>query len=331
MVRLATLGNSLPGLLEAGQMAVTQRAAGANQSVDIAAGSCLVDPRAATHQGVYLARLAASFNTLADGGLTWTTSDPTNPRIDLLCVEVADQDFSGSYTGFKFRVVDGTPNASAAHQLDAQYWPAIPTGLVPIAAVRRPATSTTITTAMISNLNPVGGGRAAGLYTTAAETTTSTTYTRLATPDALLVYVPSSTSRVRLFIEAHWKISVASGTQGVTVYVDGAQLKYRNATNGAPAVGGCESTLATVYARITSSSIQSNSGATNQFFAAAAGSGSDVSDITTGIAGNPTGTNAAHLEIGQLASGWHLVEARFKTSANTLTVRERRMSAEVIG
>lgn len=329
MVRLATLGNSLPGLFASGDFAVTQRAAGANQSVDIASGRCFVDPQATSQQGVYLARTAQSYNTLADLGLTWTASDPTNPRIDLVCVEVADTDFSGSYTGFKFRVVDGTPNASAAHQLDAQYWPTIPTGLVPIAAVRRAATATTIATADITNLNPIGGqGRSDARYTTAAETTTSATYARLATPDALMVYVPSTGARVRVGFQAHWKISVASGNQFVSFFIDGAQIKAPMA-GAAPAVldayASTISGTANTYRRLAT-----NGGAVG--FSVDASGVSDVSDVTTGLVfGNAGTANGGPMEIAGLSAGWHLIEVRYKTSANTLTVRERRMQAEIVG
>jgi len=159
-VRLATLGNLRPGLYETGDFAVSQRAAGANMSLDIGAGRCFISPGDASQQGVYLARLAtadAPYNTLADGGYTWTAADATNPRIDLVCIEVEDQDFSGSYTGYKFRIVDGTPNAGATSQNVTTYWPAIPSGAIAVAAVRVPATATTLTTANITNLNPVGG------------------------------------------------------------------------------------------------------------------------------------------------------------------------------
>ncbi len=39
----------------------------------------------------------------------------------------------------------------------------------------------------------------------------------------------------------------------------------------------------------------------------------------------------AFMDITQLAAGWYVIEQRYKTSANTLTVDERRMWAEVIG
>jgi len=194
-----------------------------------------------------------------------------------------------------------------------------------------PAAVTTLTTANITNLNPIGGvGRSASLYTSAAETTTSATYARLATPDALLVYVPHTRAQVRLFSEAHWKISVASGTQGVTLFVDGAQLKYRNSTNGAPASGGYEITsLATFFSHLRSYA-NSGTSATAQFFVTVAGATADISDVTTGLGGGGVVGSPYEMSVRQLPVGWHLIEQRYKTSANTLTVQQRRMSAEVV-
>lgn len=161
-VRLATIGNAQPGLFAPGDFAVSQRAAGANMSVDIAAGRAYLNPVAVALQGSYLVWRGSTYNTSSDGGYTWTAADPTNPRIDLLCIEVADTDFSGSYTGWKWRIVDGTPNAGATAVGLRQYWPSIPAGCLVVAAVRIPATATTITTANILNLNEVGGPMVAG-------------------------------------------------------------------------------------------------------------------------------------------------------------------------
>jgi len=334
-VRLGMFFNALPGLFAQGDFAVSQRAAGANMSVDIAQGRALTTP-AGTHQGAYLCRLTSgtAFNTSADGGYSWTAADATNPRIDILGIEAADIDEGGSYTGWKFRIIDGTPNAGATHQLEAAYWPSIPTdgSFVPVAAIRVPAAATTLTTANITNLNPIGGvGRCAASYVSAAETTTSATYARLATPDALLVYVPHTRAQVRLFSEAHWKISVASGTQGVTLFVDGAQLKYRNSTNGAPAAGGYELTsLGTFFSHLRGFANSGVSPATSQFFVSVAGATSDISDITTGLSGGGASQAPYEVMVRQLSVGWHLIEQRYKTSANTLTVQQRRMSAEVV-
>lgn len=333
-IRLATMSNELPGLFESGHFASTQRAAGANMSVDLATGAALLSPGSATLQGSYVGyNETAGYNTSSTGGMTWPAADGANPRIDLLCLEVRDtaEDGSGS-TGFGLRLETGTANAGATHQNFTAYWPTVPTGCVPIAAVRMPAAATTITTANITNLNPVAGGRSAYSYAATADTTASTTYTRLTTHDGVFVYVPHANARVRVFMESHWKISAASGTQGVTLFLNDTQVKVRNATNGAPVVGGYEQTsIGTFYSRLTTS-VYDSGGATIQLFFSVAGATADVTDVTTGVAGYSAaaGEPPGGVEISQLAAGWYLIEPRYKTSANTLSVRERRVWAEVV-
>lgn len=325
-----------PGLAAYGDFAVTQRAAGANMSVDIGAGGAYVYPAAVTRQGPYYVQSDTTFNTSSNGGYTWTAADATNPRIDLVCLEVKDtvEDASGT-TGLRYRIVDGTPNASASHQLATTYWPAVPTGCVPIAAVRIPAAATTITTANITNLNPIAGNGGTYSSVATAETTTSASYTRLATPDFCTVYVPHSNARIRLFSEGNWKISVATGTQGVSLFLNDTQLKNRVASPGAPTAGGYEITsLGTFTSRFMTTN-SANGGATVQFYASFAGATSDVSNVTTGISGAALGSGVtlgvSAIDITQLAAGWYVIEQRYKTSANTLTVSARSMWAEVMG
>lgn len=316
-VRLGAIGNRLPGLYAKGDFTVSQRGAGANASVDISSGRVFLEPGGpAAMQGMYLARTEATYNTSSDGGYSWTAADATNPRIDLLCVEAADVDEGGSFTGFKFRIVDGTPNAGATHQLETAYWPAVPNYCVPIAAIHVPANDNAINTASITNLNPVSGpGRAAYSYVATAETTTSATYTRLTTPDFVFLYVPHTTARVRMFGVNQSKIDVAAGTVKQAVFANGVQL-VSAASQSTPVLEGSVTPLQTKYVR---THFPSNSYVSN--------SGTDTTDVTTGMAiGSPNGA-----EIYGMTAGWYLFDLRFQTSANVVTVRERRMWAEVIG
>lgn len=326
-VRLATMGNELPGLYERGDFAVSQRAAGANMSVDIAQGRALMLP-GGSHQGLYLARRTSgtAYNTSADGGYTWTAADASNARIDLLCIEMKDTDEdAGGVTGWRFRVVDGTPSASATHQLEVGAWPAVPTGCLPIAAIRVPAAGTTLTTANITNLNPIAGARGTTSLIATAETTTSASYARLATPDVLMVYVPASGSIVRVAYKSLMKISVASGTQALSLFIDGNQIK-QPVNGAAPAVvDGVSGTLAA-----TDLNIALGHGG----FSADSASSTGATDVSTGLffGVGASGFRAmAPAEIVGLTAGWHVLEMRYKTSANTLTVNSRRFWAQVVG
>jgi hypothetical protein len=337
-VRLAALGNKLPGVFANGDFAVSERAAGANMSVDIAAGRAFVEPADIARQGVYAAWMGSTFNTSSDGGYVWAAADATNPRIDLVCIEVRDTDFGGTYTGFRYRIVDGTPNAGATHQLVTAQWPAIPAGCVPIAAVRVPAGATTLTAANITSLNAVGGDRFSWNSISAVDTTTSATYTRLANPDAVCVYVPHAASIVRVVYKAQWK-SAAAATGGVALFINGSQLKGPVA-GGAPAVMGFELALGTanVYAHLHSATIsQGDAFATVGAFHSVLPATADVSDVTTGqaftAAGNTTlqagSAVSGPIDVIGLTAGWYVFEVRYKTSASTLSVRNRTLRAEV--
>lgn len=330
-VRLGAMGNCLPGLRARGDFTVSQRAAGANMSVDISSGAAFVEPGGpASMQGLYLARTEATYNTASDGGYSWTAADLALSRIDLLCIEAADVDEGGSFTGFKFRVIDGVPNGSATHPLLTTYWPSVPNYCVPIAAICLAPAASSITTSAIVNLNAIGGSSRASYLSknTTAETTTSTTYARLATPDFVCVYVPHANARIRVFSEGWWKISVASGTQGIALFLNDTQLKLRNTTNAAPAaIERTITSLGTFMSRFITNVSPSN--VASNMYSTTAGATADVSDVTTGVIGDTNGTSGA-IEISQLAAGWYVIEQRYKTSANTLTVDERRLWAEVV-
>lgn len=332
-VRAGTLVNDIPGLFASGDFAVSQRGAGAAMSVDIAQGRAMVDPQQATHQGLYVVRrtTGTAYNTNADGGYTWTASDPSNPRIDLLCIEVKDTDMDASgTTGWRFRVVDGTPNAGATHQLITTYWPAVPTGCVPIAAIRVPAAATTLTTANITSLNPICGARPAANPITTNETTTSSSFTRLATPDFVFAYVPAN-SRVRWCYKSQWKISVASGTQGAALFINSTQLQYGVAT-GAPSVANfLGASLATLYSHLASTP-SSPAAFTSIGLTTGSETSTDASDVATGqmLSVDKSANAVAPIEIFGLAAGWYVFEMQYKTSANTLSVQNRKSWVEVV-
>jgi hypothetical protein len=98
------------GVTTYGSFRVSQRAAGANLSVDINMDDfAYVRGDAVTHQALYKAAPHAS--TINE---TITTADATNPRIDRVILELKDtqHDASGSSL-FQTRIVTGTPTSGA--------------------------------------------------------------------------------------------------------------------------------------------------------------------------------------------------------------------------
>lgn len=95
------------GVIAAGDLAVTQRGAGANMSVDVAAGGCVIEGTEAAGQGRYLATSDAVVNVpLA------AAPGAGSSRIDLVVATVRDSAFSGTDDDWIIQAVTGTPAAS---------------------------------------------------------------------------------------------------------------------------------------------------------------------------------------------------------------------------
>jgi len=125
------------GVLGATDLAVSQRGAGANMSVDIAAGRAVVNGI----NGPYLIRSDTAVNR------TINAAPPVgNQRIDVVYAQVRDAQATGSGTDndLVIGVQTGTHSSSPAV-------PAIPSYSIPLARILLTQTTTTITNALITN------------------------------------------------------------------------------------------------------------------------------------------------------------------------------------
>lgn len=169
------------GYLSTGSYQVIQRAAGANMSVDVQMSSgdgAIVTGDSVTAQGRYFVP-----PTPSNGNVTIAAADATNPRNDLVVLEVKDdQHDAGGLNLARVRVITGTPNASAAltDAPGANGTPALPSSCMPLAVVRVAAGATSIATAAISDRRPSALPYAVLGYVTATTsktlTSTQTTY-----------------------------------------------------------------------------------------------------------------------------------------------------------
>ncbi len=131
------------GVGSSADMAVAQRAAGANMSVDIAAGEALVQGDNTTYQGFYWATNDATFNLTG-----FSAAHATLPRIDRVVLRVADTAHGGGSNLVSFAILTGTATAGAT--LANTSGAATPgNNELVLANVLIPATATTITTANI--------------------------------------------------------------------------------------------------------------------------------------------------------------------------------------
>lgn len=138
------------GVVGAGDLAVSQRGAGANMSVDVAAGTAYVEGDTADEQPTYRVRNDATRN------LTIDAADATNPRIDLVVAEVLDAAFTGASNLWRLRVVKGTPAAGPTP-------PATPDTALVLAQVTVAAAAASITDAAIADSRPRAQGGASPL------------------------------------------------------------------------------------------------------------------------------------------------------------------------
>lgn len=167
------------GVIDAGSFEVTQRAAGANMSVDIAASTgngALVQGDSVTSQGLYhVAPHSAAINE------TVTAADATNPRIDQAILEVLDDTHAAGGSNLaRVRIVAGTPTSGAT--LDNRNGAAsLPSSAIRLADILVGAAASSITNSVCRDRRP--WARGAGYYATRASGDLTTTTTAAGSND----------------------------------------------------------------------------------------------------------------------------------------------------
>ncbi|WP_322767688.1 hypothetical protein [Frankia sp. Cr1] len=147
------------GVIGNGDLAVSQRGAGANDSVDVAAGWAAIIGDSVSAQGKYLCRNTAATN------LAISAAPGSGSRTDLVYAKVRDKvaDGGSSYDWVLDKVT-GTVGGGT---------PATPASAIPLATILRTAGDSAVTTARISD---------ARLWAAAPGTQVCTRTTRPATP-----------------------------------------------------------------------------------------------------------------------------------------------------
>lgn len=140
---------SVPGILTAGDLLVSPRAAGANMSVDVAAGRAVVTGSDAPNQGKYLARSLAAVNLVVGAAPGAGTS-----RIDRVVLHVYDSAIVGGTADVAaLEIVAGTAAASPVA-------PAIPPSSILLAELTIPAGLASITAPNIADRRAGGSALA---------------------------------------------------------------------------------------------------------------------------------------------------------------------------
>ena len=126
------------GIIKSSSLAVTQNSP-VGMSVIVASGWAAIVGTTQSNMGTYVA-----YNDAA-AVVAVTTANPTNPRIDLLCVTVNDAYYTGALNNVTFQIVDGTPAGSPVV-------PATPANAIALAQIAVAAGALSITTANITDL-----------------------------------------------------------------------------------------------------------------------------------------------------------------------------------
>lgn len=126
-----------PGV-KAGGLAVTQRAAGANMSVDVAGGFVVVPGGENAYQGTYLCENQGVTN------VPIAAADPSFSRSDLIVARVDDSNYSGALRTFSIDKVTGVATSGAPV-------PAAPPNCWVLAVVLLGSGQTTVTNAAITD------------------------------------------------------------------------------------------------------------------------------------------------------------------------------------
>lgn len=134
------------GVIKAAHLAVSQRAAGANKSVDVAAGGCwIAGDDNIDAQGAYRCRSDSIINkAIADNA-------SGNPRIDRIIARVYDATFAGAQNIWAVEVLQGAPTAGATKE-NALGAAAIPNNAIELARVQANNGFATITNAEILDM-----------------------------------------------------------------------------------------------------------------------------------------------------------------------------------
>ena len=205
-----------------GALLATQRAVGANDTVDVAVGAAVISGDDEPNQGKYYVR-----NTLVQN-VAFLPAPGSDARIDLLVLQINDPTAGGSAgNNAVFRVIQGTVDV-------APVAPAVPLTAIPLAEVLRTAADTTITDSMITDRRVASSTQT---YTVNSQFEILTTAERdaLVSPFAGQTIFNSTDDVVQVYDGTDW-VGVTAATLGGLEDVDlaglsdGDFLQYDNAS-----------------------------------------------------------------------------------------------------
>ena len=137
------------GVINSGDFTITQNGT-PNMTVNVSSGWAAIVGTTQANMGVYMA-----YNDAATSA-TITTANPSNPRIDLVCVTISDSYYAGTTNTVTFNIVAGTPSATPSV-------PATPANSLALGQILVGTGVTSILTANITNYNTLATSPIANL------------------------------------------------------------------------------------------------------------------------------------------------------------------------
>jgi hypothetical protein len=208
---LTALFGDREGIVQPGHLAVSQRGAGANMSVDVAAGLIAVKGDDNANQGLYFAWNDATVN------LAIATADPTNPRKDIVIARVRDAFYTGATNAFDLAVVTGTAAGSPSE-------PALPNNSLKLATVDVAALASSITNGNITDQRTRSAALGAWITCTSTTRPTSPLYEGLTIyeTDTDKVYTYNGSAWVEVLRLGAWESWTPTVKWGATTHTPGA-------------------------------------------------------------------------------------------------------------
>lgn len=304
--------------LSMGAYLVSQRGAGANMSVDIAASTGLgvvVQGDHVTAQGRYTVPPHSAVINEAIAA-----ADPTNPRIDSVILEIKDSTHDASgLNQAQTRVLTGTPTAAVTNEAPGASPAALPSSAILLAYVQVNAAAASITNANIKDMRPKKRGKL-NIATSESTSATSYAYNNLATPDRITQVVVPADALLLIAYQAIWNNTVASNGRAA-IFIGANQIKGGIGT-GAPTVMEATSASSTDDDVLTS--------ALGGFGLESGGGAGAATEVTTGQALGINGSRAGGFITVFAAAGTYDVSVQFKNNAaGTTTVSKRHLWVEV--
>jgi hypothetical protein len=206
------------GIIASASLAVTANSPAA-MNVYVADGWAAIVGTTQADMGTYVAYNDASVL------LTITTANPTNPRIDLICMTVNDSYYTGVTDNVVFQVIAGTPSATPVA-------PSVPANSISLATISVAAGATAINTGNITDTRvsvttnlPIGDitGVTAGTGLTGGGTSGAVTLDIDSTV-ATLTGSQTLTNKILTAPQVNLGINAQSGTTYTTALADNGKL-----------------------------------------------------------------------------------------------------------